>query len=48
MAFSPLTFKVIIDLYVIATLFIALDLFLLLFFLPFFSFSLLLWFDDYL
>ena len=48
-AFSPLTFKVIIDMYVlIAILLIALDLFLLLFFLPFFSSSLLFWYDDYL
>ena len=39
-AFSPLTFKVIIDMYVlIAILLIALDLFLLLFFLSFFSCS---------
>ena len=46
-AFSPLTFKVIIDMHVlIAILLIALDLFLLLFFLPF-SCSLLFWFDDY-
>ena len=46
-AFSPLTFKINIGMYVlIAILLIALVLFLLLFFLPLFSCSLLLWFDD--
>ena len=47
-AFSPFTFKIIIDVYVlIATLLIVLALFLLIFFIPF-SCSFLFWFEDYL